>query len=73
MRPDIFDLQLAPGAVFIQRKNPHACVQPSGNIGVHLDGNFAVPSLGFDHARQSHEVIRIQTGHGFALINTDSK
>jgi hypothetical protein len=49
VRPNVVDLQLAPAAVFRQRLNLQARVQPSRNIGVDLGGNFAVAALRFDY------------------------
>ena len=40
---------------------------------MHFDGNFAAPPLRLQDARQSDELSQIQSGHGFARINTDSK
>jgi hypothetical protein len=65
VRPNVFDLQLAPAVVFAQRKNLHACVQPSGNIGVDFNGDFAVAPLCFDHERQSDKVSQFKPATDF--------
>ena len=45
VRPQIFDLQLAPRAIQRQREQPHAFHEPARHIAVHFRADFAESAL----------------------------
>jgi len=52
VRPEFFNLQFAPAAVLRESEKLQANSEPVGNIGVHLDCDFASAALRFAHAGQ---------------------
>ena len=56
VRPEFFDLQLAPGVVSRESEHPQAHSEPVRNVAVQLDCDFATAPLRFSHASQGNEL-----------------
>src|SRR5213079_3283009 len=56
VRPQIFNFQLAPGAIFGKAPQMHSFAKSVRHIAVHFNCNFPVPALGFEHACKSDEL-----------------